>query len=92
MAPPRSPCGLGKGLGLLVIAEPELLAAHQPSVDLALRLHSRVDRLGSPEFPYLPGGYDHLGSEVSEQLERVTTSIEDSCVVEIAVAEGYLHC
>ena len=39
------------GRGLLVIAEPEVLATHQPSVDLALRLHSRADRLGSPEFP-----------------------------------------
>ena len=37
------------GRGLLVIAEGELLAAHQPCVDLALQLHSRVDRLGSPE-------------------------------------------
>lgn len=39
------------GCGLLVISESELIAAHQPSVDLSLRLHSLMDHLAFPELP-----------------------------------------
>ena len=47
---PLAPCAL-LGRGLLVITESELLAAHELSLRLRLRGHSRADGLGFPGSP-----------------------------------------
>ena len=39
------------GYGLLVNSNPDVLAAHHPSLDLGLCSYSRVDDMGFPEPP-----------------------------------------